>query len=148
MTPRSLGNRCVPGVRATSARQLRRSNVSNSGYFIGTSAFRALTAPQGTFTHPRLASKLPQNGPTPPPTPNLTSKNAPFGPTTAHVRPWILLNRPSPTPKAAKQQPHQGSRNVAIAMGWPVTSPQASSIRPPHRCRVRTHVLQGLRLKA
>ena len=81
--------------------------------------------------------------------PNLASKNAPFGQTTAHNRPWILLNRPSPTrPQTPKQPPHQGSRTVAIAMGWPVTSPQASSIRPPHRCRVRTAVLQGLRLKA
>ena len=63
--------------------------------------------------------------------PQLDIKNAPFGQTTANFRLWILLNRPSPTRKTAKQPPHQGSRNVVIAMGWPVTSPQASSIRPP-----------------
>ena len=68
----------VSGFRATPARQLRLSNVSNSSCFTSVCAFRALTLSHKTFTHLRLASKLLQNGPTTLPTANLTSKNAPF----------------------------------------------------------------------
>ena len=50
-------------------------------------------------------------------------------------------------PPTTNQPTNQHIKDQGFALlpvGWPVTSPQASSIRPPHRCRVKTVVLQGL----
>ena len=58
---------------------------------------------------------------------------------------------PTDLPPTSNQPTNQHIKDQGFALfpvGWPVTSPQASSIRPPHRCRVEMVVLQGLRLKA
>ena len=47
-----------------------------------------------------------------------------------------LHHRATNHPQPPRIKAHGSSK------GWPVTSPQASSIRPPHRCRVRIHVLE------
>ena len=116
------------------------------------SASLATAHPYLPSPDPYVTTKLPN---CPPPSPNLAPYDAPRRQTTAPERlrmttfdRELLLGRPVPKAQPAKQPTHQGSRRIVFPMGWPVTSPQASSIRPPHRCRVKTAVLQGLRLKA
>ena len=77
-------------------------------------------------------------------------KTRPRRPRLTTFVPELVLTRPSPKDQPTNQ--HIKDQGFALLpVGWPVTSPQASSIRPPHRCRVKIVVLlwteaQGLSL--
>ena len=73
-------------------------------------------------------------------------------PPDAQITPAGAQNDTQAPPHRTQRTTNQPTNPARIkvcrsSMGWPVTSPQASSIRPPHRCRVKTAVLQGLRVK-
>ena len=130
---KSIGFMCVSDVRAhPSARRARTCpHLASSWQLL------SHKGAQMTSAEPQNDTRRRPNG----------QKTRPRRPRLTTFVPELVLTRPSPKDQPTNQ--HIKDQGFALfRLGWPVTSPQASSIRPPHRCRVKTSVLQGLRLKA